>query len=240
MSRADPAGGRSAPFVGPTAREEVAQEGVSVAGEDRLRMELHALDRAHVMAEAHDQAVRRVGRDLQALREGLALDDEAVIATDAHRLGESFEEAAPVVVDEGLVAVHGLGTYDASPEVLTDRLVAETDPQDGELRWSQAQALARRTCSCRTSGAGPDQESRRPHGLDRGPIRAVGAHDFDLGAELLEELSEVEGERVAVVEDHDHSAQDAQRGLLRKAQAKKQVWSGSRLAEAHPWNKVPR
>ena len=144
------------------------------------------------------------------------------------------------MVDEGLVPVHGLGAYDASTEVLPDRLVAETDPQDGELRWSQAQALARRTCSCRTSGAGPDQEPRRPHGLDRGPIRAVGAHDFDLGAELLEELSEVEGERVAVVEDHDHSAQDAQRGLSRKVQAKKQVWSGSRLAEAHPWNKVPR
>ena len=202
-------------------------------------MKLHALYRAHAVAEAHDQAVRRVCRDLQALREGLAFDDEAVIATGVHRLREALEEPAPVVVDEGLVAVHGLGAYDASPEVLPDRLVAETDPQDGELRWSQAQALARRTCSCRTSGAGPDQESRRPHGLDRGPIRAVGAHDFDLGAELLEELGEVEGEGVAVVEDQNHSAQDAQRGLSRKVQAEKQRSRVSRLAVAQPWNKVP-
>ena len=43
------------------AAEEVAEEGVAGLGEDRLGVELHALDREVAVAQAHDQAVLGLG-----------------------------------------------------------------------------------------------------------------------------------------------------------------------------------
>ena len=223
----------------PTAREEVAQEGVTVAGEDRLRMELHALDRKHAVAEAHDEAVRRVCRDLQTLRQGLSLQDEAVIAGYGHGLRETLEEAATVVVDSCLMTMNGLGAHDAPTEVLADRLVSQTDTEDGELTGREPETLHCRGGRTRLSRARAQEEAGGLQGLNRGPICAVRSQHLDLCAQLREELGEVEGERVPVVEDDNHWRQDAQRGLSRKEQSKKQRSRVSRLAGAQPWNKVP-
>ena len=80
-------------------------------------------------------------------------------------------------------------------------------------------------------------QARRLQGLDHAPVRPVAAQDLDLCAQLLEELGEVESEGVSIVEDDDHSAQDASfRGL----KAKKTASLVSRLAVGPSWNKVPR
>ena len=44
------------------AAEEIAQQVVAVLGQDRLRMELHALDRQRLVAQAHDLVDRAVRR----------------------------------------------------------------------------------------------------------------------------------------------------------------------------------
>ncbi len=224
----------------PTAREEVAQEGVTVAGEDRLRMELHALDRKHAVAEAHDEAVRGMRSDLQTLRQGLSFQDEAVITTYGHGLWEPREEAAPVVVDSGLMTMHGLGAHDAPAEVLPDRLVSQADTEDGELTRRKSETFHRRGGRTRLPRARAQEEAGGLQGLNRGPICAVRAQHTDLCAQLQEELGEVEGEGISIVEDDDHCAQDAQRGFFRKRKDKKPLSGGSYLAEAHSWNKVPR
>jgi len=203
-------------------------------------MELHTLDRTMAMPQTHEQTVCGVGARLQAARQGLSADEQAVIATDEQRLRQAFEEAAPVVLNERFVPVHRLGVDELCAEVLSDGLVPEADPEDGELIGSASQTLHRRASPRRTTRARSDQEPRRIKGLDRGPISAIRAHDLYPSAELLEQLSEVEGEGVAVVEDHNHGPQDAFRTLWRKVQAKKRGWRDSYLARAQPWNKVPR
>ena len=202
-------------------------------------MELHALDRKHAVAEAHDEAVRGVGCDLQTLRQGLPLQDQAVITAYGHGLREPREEAAPVMVNSGLVTMHRFGAHDASAEVLTDRLVPKADPEDGELSRCEPETLHRGGRGAGLSWARPQDEPCGLQGLDRGPICAIRAHHTDLRAQLQKELGEVEGEGVSVVEDYDHCAQDAQRAPLRKSKAKKPLSEGSRLARAHSWNKVP-
>src|SRR5690606_2741860 len=70
--------------AGTAARHEVAQQVVAMAGEDRLRMELHALDVEFAMAQPHDLVDRTVGvfgprGDLEASRQRLALDHQRVV-----------------------------------------------------------------------------------------------------------------------------------------------------------------
>ncbi len=53
-------------------RKEIAQQRVAVLGQDRFRMELHALDGELAMAHAHDLAVLALGGDLEARRAAIA------------------------------------------------------------------------------------------------------------------------------------------------------------------------
>ncbi len=61
-------------------------------------------------------------------------DDQRVVAGGDERVGQPGEDPAPVVVDGGRLAVHERGGGDDPPAVdLADGLVAEADPEDGEL-----------------------------------------------------------------------------------------------------------
>ena len=66
-------------------------------GEDRLGVELHALDRELAVAQAHHQAVLRLGAHLEHVGHGVALDDERVVAGGGERGREAREHAAAVV-----------------------------------------------------------------------------------------------------------------------------------------------
>ncbi len=202
-------------------------------------MKLHTLNRALAMPQAHQQAARRARGRFQAFGERVFWNKQAVIAADLERGGEPIEEASAVVLDQLLVSMNRFGLDDLSAEVLGDRLMPQADTEDGEIVGSRSQALHRRARASRASGAGADHETRRASRADRSPIRAVRAHDFDLNFELLEELHEVEGEGIAVIEDQNHCPQDALRALRCKLKAKKRGWRDSCLAGARSWNKVP-
>ena len=66
--------------------EEVAQEVVAGVGEDRLGVELHALDRELAVAQAHHQAVLGLGGDLEHVGHRVAVDDERVVAGRGERV----------------------------------------------------------------------------------------------------------------------------------------------------------
>ena len=142
-------------------------------------------------------------------------------------------------MSENLMSVDWFGLDQLCAEVLSDGLVPEADPEDGEILGSCAQALHRHPRSSRAAWAGPDQESSRLQSADRLPVRSVRTEDFDLSPELLEELNEVEGEGVAIVEDQNHYPQDAFRALRCKLKAKKRGWGDCYLAQSQSWNKVP-
>ena len=202
-------------------------------------MKLHTLNRALAMPQAHQQAARCARGRLQAFGERVFWDKQAVIAADLERGGEPIEEASAVVLDQLLVPMNRFGLDDLSAEVFGDRLMAQADTEDGEIVGSRSQALHRRARASGASRARADQEAGGLTSADRGPIRAVRAHNFHLNSELQEELREVEGEGIAVIEDQNHCPQDALRALRCKVKHKKRGWRDSYLAEAQSWNKVP-
>ncbi len=68
-------------------------------GGDTFRVELDAVNRFCFMLQAHDQAIICFCRDLEIGRQGLAFNDEGVVAR--HRIGrrDTFENALIRVSD---------------------------------------------------------------------------------------------------------------------------------------------
>ena len=203
-------------------------------------MKLNTLNRALAMPQAHEQAAGRARAGLQALREGVCSNEQAVVATDSERGGDPLEEALGVVLDELLVPMNGLGLNQLCAEVFSDRLMSQADSEDGEFFRRSSQTLHRRTRTNRSPWSRSNQESSGLTGLDLGPAVTVRAQYLDLGPELQEELREVKGEGVTVVEDQNHCPKDAFRALRCKVKAKNRGLRESCLAVARSWNKVPR
>ena len=95
---------------------------------------------------------------------------------------------------------------DLAAERLDDRLVPEADAERGGRRREPADDLDRRARVCRAARAGGDDEMRRREPR-RGLCvdRVVPPHDH-FRAELPEQVHEVVGERVVIVDDQNHLA----------------------------------
>ena len=74
-------------------------------GQDRLRMELHALDGQLAVADAHQHAAAAGGHH-EAVRQPLLGDHERVVAADDEVLRQPGEDARAVVGDRRRLAVH--------------------------------------------------------------------------------------------------------------------------------------
>src|SRR5947207_4665390 len=110
--------------------KKIRQKRMTVLGQDRFRMKLHALDRKLAMAHAHDLAVFAGRGDLQAGRHRLALNNQRMIAGSGQRVGEAGEDAAVYVRDRRDIPIHDvLRANDAATERLSDRLVAQADAE---------------------------------------------------------------------------------------------------------------
>src|SRR6266536_6210832 len=62
------------------AREPVAEQRLAAVGQDRLGVELHALDVEPAVAQPHDLPLVGPGGDRERRGQGLALDHERVVA----------------------------------------------------------------------------------------------------------------------------------------------------------------
>ena len=112
---------------------------------------------------------------------------------------------SPVVLDLARFAVdEPLGLADLAPERLDDRLVAEADAEGGNLRPQALDELEADTRSFRPSRPRRDHEVARSTALGLRDVDLVVADDLDLGTELLEEMREVVGEAVVVVDHQQH------------------------------------
>ena len=93
-------------------------------------MELDALEGQGAVAHAHDDAGLGGRGDLELVGRGRRVDREGVVAGDGQRRGHALEHAAPVVRDDGGLAVHEFGGVgDGAAECLRDGLVAEAYAQ---------------------------------------------------------------------------------------------------------------
>src|SRR5438067_5051374 len=151
-----------------------------------------------------------------------------MVAGGLERTRQALKRWPAVVVDRRRLAVHGLAPHDAAAERLPDALVAQTDAQDGHLARELPDGGERYPGVRGAPGPGGDHESVVPNQV----------RDFDLvvpvygrlRAQLGQQLDQVPGERIVVVDHRDaaHRIASAISTALNMAPAFSSVSSYSR------------
>ena len=188
-------------------REEVPRHRRPERRQHALGMELHALDRQLAVTHAHHLAVRRV-RGHGELG-GNVGRGERVVAPDLDLVRQPRVDAEAVVRDRARLAVQQRLRL-ARPRPRTPR---RSPGGRGRRPASASSARARRISSIETPalsgrpGPGETTSRSKPPARASSTVIASFRTVTHLGAELLEQVHEVVGERVVVVEhQHPHGA----------------------------------
>ena len=89
--------------------EEVLEEILAHLGKDGLGVKLDAFDLHGLVAQSHDEAVRRGGGDLETRRQAFPFDNQGVVARGGERVRQSGEDGLAVMGDGAGLAVYQRG-----------------------------------------------------------------------------------------------------------------------------------
>lgn len=169
-------------------------------------MELNALDRQFFVPKRHYESVGRFRRDLKLAGHGFAFDDKRMITPRIKILRNAVKERASVVTDRNQLSVHRFRAADDVPaEVLSDRLMSETNAEDRHLARKMLDRRDRNARVLGRSGSGRYYEMRWLEiAFDRLDGHLVISNDAHLGAKLAEILDEVVCERIVIVDNNEH------------------------------------
>ena len=146
-----------------------------------------------------------LGRDLEGGRQARALDDQRVIARHLELVGQALEQPCAAIADRRQLAVHRLGRADHLAAVdLADRLVAEADAEQRDRRpglGDQVEADAGLVGRARPRR---QHDRLRLHADRRVDGDLVVAEDLARRTELAQEVDEVIGEAVVVIDQEQH------------------------------------
>ena len=194
---------------------EVGEQPAAVLGADRLRMELDAPQRALAVGDGHEHAVARARQRLQPPRERLA-HAQRVVANGAEFARDPGEQLRAVVQNGAEAPVHHLGrVHDLRAFNPADALVPEAHSQQRDVR--AVYHLRAETEVARVIGSpwtGRDDDVVEAEALQLAPVhRIVAEHDRLLAVDLRQQLEEVVGEGVVVVDQQ--ALQRRQDGTMR-------------------------
>src|SRR3546814_5282109 len=125
---------------------------MTVLGQDRLRVKLHAFDRQRLVAQPHDFIDTTIGAlrprgNVEAIRQAILFNHQRVVARRLIRCRQALENACAGMMNRAGLAVHDRPrTNHRAAERLTDRLMAETDAENrerSEEHTSELQSLMR-------------------------------------------------------------------------------------------------
>ena len=163
-------------------------------------MELDALDVFLLVSHAHDRAVGEFTRDLEAIGQRRAVDDQGVIAADLDVLRQSLIEAATVVADARDFAVDDLArAHDLAAEDLADGLVAEADAENRHPAAKFADDILADTRLLRDARPRRDDDARVMLRRNLIDCRLIVADDLDFRAELCQQLVDIIRKGVVII-----------------------------------------
>src|ERR1700722_684352 len=206
--------------------QEILQQVVAAGRGDAFGMELHAIDRTLAVGQAHDEAVLGLGGHAQRFGQVLALDDQRMVARRRKRIGQVLEYARAAMADLGNFSVHRrFGAHHLAAESLADRLVAETDAEDGHMPGLgyQLQADAGMVGIARS---GRDDDALRLQRQGRFDGERVVPFDRYLGAELAQVVPQVIGEAVVVIDQQEHKKASRKARLYQAGAGRKRLGRG--------------
>ena len=180
---------------------EVLQELAAVLGADRFGVELHAPEGPLAVAQPHQEPVLRPSGLLQT--GGQLFDYQRVVAHGREGAGDVAEEARAVVVNLAQATVHRLRCVLHAPPVdEAEPLMPEADAEQRHLRVEQ-QLPADAEVPLVVGAARPRRDHHVVEGESFQPLGVqlvVLEDERRLPADLRDEMEQVEGEGVIIVD----------------------------------------
>ena len=164
-------------------------------------MKLHAPNGQLFVSQPHDFAFSSFSRNFEAVRAGVPLDQQGVIARRCKALGESGKDVGIAVVDRRCLAVHEVvGSHDVASKMLSDGLVPETHTEEGHFAGEFSNHTEGYARLGGRAGARRNEHAVRLQGEGFGRRDLIVAQHALFHAQLTEVLDEVESEGVVVVD----------------------------------------
>ncbi len=169
-------------------------------------MKLDAFDLFGTMAKPHYEPIGRFGGNFEAIRQAFALDYQRMIAACRKVIRDVRKDRFPIMNYCGRFPVHGHARpNDASAEVLSYRLMAETYPEYWHLACKPRDNCYRDPCGVRRSRPRRDQDPLRTDlafDLTEGDLIVM--NDAHFNSKLTKILDEIVGERIVIIDDQQH------------------------------------
>lgn len=171
-------------------------------------MELDSADVVVAVTERHDLTFVAEGGYLEAIGEVVSGDDPGVVAAHGETIvavGRAFKDGVGVGMGDCALSgdsVENIGkVLKTGTKDLADGLMSQTDAENGLATSVGADDIKQKACLRR------DARTRTEYNLvERFQLRKlklVVAKDSDVGSQFLQQMGEVVGERVVVVDDDD-------------------------------------
>ena len=188
-------------FRGELKEKPVLEHLLAVGGEDALGVELDAADVQLLVLEGHDLAFVAEGGDFEAVGETVAADHPGVVASHGDAAGQTGEDG--VVAQLGALggyAVEDVGeVLELGAEDLADGLMAEADTQNGLAVGIGAYDVEQKSCLRGYARTGREDDFAVL--LQVGQLELVVAQDGHLSAQGFDQVGQIVGEGVVVVDD---------------------------------------
>lgn len=165
------------------------------------------MDRQAFVGEPHDGAVFKFRRDLQAVGQAVAIDNQRMVARGLEGCRQSGEHACSGVVHIAHLAMHNFRmAHHFAAKGLSNGLMAQTHTHKRGFclgrRFGQRKADAR---LIRVTGAGREQDRRGVHRHRLLHIQRIVAAHHHIRAQFTQVMDEIVGEAIVVIYQKKHS-----------------------------------
>ena len=160
------------------------------------------MQRQRLVLHPHDQAVFGRRGHFERSGQGALLHDQRVIAGRFKASVEPTKQALARVIDLGSLAVHEIGrTHHIATHRLANRLMPQAHAQDRDVGLKSVDHREAHTSFGGRARAGREHNGVRRHCRDFIEGDLVVAHDGDVCAEFAQEVDEIVGEAVVIIDD---------------------------------------
>ena len=159
--------------------------------EDALWMELDSTDLVHLVSHRHDETIVGTGGDLELGWKTIFADGERMVASSGEPVRDAVKQTLSIVEDLRALAMAGLHSHDARSIGRADRLVAQADPEKGELSTKLPDGLDTDSRVLRRAGSRREHQRVRCQLPDAFDGDGIVANDLAILSKLLEVAGEV-------------------------------------------------
>ena len=173
----------------------------SVRCHNGFRMKLYAIDEIFFMLYRHYFSTSGKRCDFQAFRHGVSIRRKRMITGNGRSFGTACKQRTiRIKFHIRLLAVHQFFCIGNScAKCRTDRLMTETDSQNGNILAEHLSGVYNNSCILRSAGAGREDNAVGVQGFDFLYRHFIIADDLDIRLDFPDELEKVIGKTVVVI-----------------------------------------